>query len=138
MVSKLKVLAPFALVAMTLVSCGNNANDDKHRIDRVKYTEITKDRDKKSYDLLTAIKKQQTNFGPGQDNSRRLALLDSGEMKTTIDATIKGSLAYNEVRMNNINLAINTKYDMYWNKDKEYIEFRNNKSLYIITTFCVN
>lgn len=130
MLNKLKVLAPFALVAITIVGCGNNSL--KSRIKRVEYTEITDDKPNKVHEILDKIFYEQTELN-GQDNKRCLKLPNEGAIKTTFEISFTGSITHEEVHMKDVNVSSKTNYQMAWNLYKNYVEFRgDDKTLYIV------
>lgn len=130
MVSKLKVLAPFALIAMTLTSCGYNG-ELKSRIKRVEYEPITGDTlPEQVHNALNSIFGAQTEL---ENNMYRLRLLDEGSINTTLEIALKGLISHNELHMNDFNIASKTNYSMSWNLDKHYAEFKaDGKSSYIV------
>lgn len=130
MLNKLKVLAPFALVAMALTSCANGNGDFKPRIDRVKYNEITENLGEESHKALDSIFYGQTELK--DDQTRRLKLPEAGKISSNVEYKFDGLIKYGDKEIKELPFS-NTKYSIAWNIDKRYIEYNDNgKPSYIV------
>lgn len=136
MFNKLKVLVPFALVAMALTSCGGNG-EYKSRIKRVQYNEITgtaEEKGAKSHEVIDSIYRSQTEEEEKNITAikRRLILPKAGNIDTKIELKFNGLIKYGTKEIKELPYK-STNYKTAWNLGREYMEFtQDGVSSYIL------